>query len=92
MNIFEDETIFGTRLQQAINANQVNAKFVSKATGLSESTISRYLSHRMVPKTEHTMKIAKALHVDPLWLFGLDSQTTKEPEYRYCPWCGEKLR
>ena len=92
MNIFEDKTIFGTRLRQAITANQVNARYVSKATGLSESSICRYLSNEFTPKLEHTMMIAKVLHVDPLWLFGIDAQLTKGPEYRYCPWCGKKLK
>ena len=36
------------RLRQAMNENQVNAKELSKRTGLSESTISRILADQVV--------------------------------------------
>lgn len=63
------------RLRQAMNENQVNAKELSKRTGLSESTISRILADQVVPRHKSFQLMADALHVDFVWLLGYDDNT-----------------
>lgn len=45
---------------------------LAKMTGISRSTISRYLSGKVEPKQNSIGLIADALHVNPVWLMGLD--------------------
>lgn len=45
---------------------------VSKATGLSHSTISRYVSGAVEPRQDATHKLAVYLNVSELWLWGYD--------------------
>ena len=57
---------------------------LAKKTGLSRSTISRYLSGKVEPKRNAIGAIAKAFHVDPVWLAGFDvpasDYTAETPE------------
>ena len=66
------QDIFIDRLKKTMAANQVNARELSKRCGLSEGAISRYLSGKMEPRIPAIEKMAEALHVDPVWLMGLD--------------------
>ena len=55
----------------------INATELSKLTGISKSTISRYLSGGYVPKQKRTDLIARALHTDPGYLIaGTQNQQT----------------
>ena len=45
---------------------------VATATGLSHSTISRYLSGAVEPRQDATHKLAVLLNVSELWLWGYD--------------------
>ena len=90
MNIFEDRTTFGKRLRKAMKAKKINSRELSHRTGISESAISRYLSFDMIPRIDHAAKIAKALNVDPLWLFGMLEE--QEEHFIFCPYCGKKLK
>lgn len=87
MNIFEDRTTFGKRLGEAMKVKKINSRGLSHRTGISESSISRYLSFDMIPRIDHAAKIAKALNVDPLWLFGMS-----EEHFVFCPYCGKELK
>lgn len=69
---------FKDRLRQAMNDNQLNARELSRKCGLSEASISRYLLGQMEPKVNAISKIAEALHVDPVWLSGIEAYT---PDY-----------
>ena len=60
------------RLRKAMNDNGINARELSRRCGISESSISRYLLGQMEPKTVAIAKMADVLHVDPVWLAGLD--------------------
>ena len=60
------------RLRQSMKDNEVNAKELSRRTGLSESTISRILAGQVVPRQNSFQKMADALHVDFVWLLGYD--------------------
>ena len=60
------------RLTQAMKINNINARELARLSGLSEATISRYLSGQMEPRANAVGKMAKALRVEPVWLMCLD--------------------
>lgn len=68
---------FRDRLRKAMNDNNLNARELSKRCGLSEASISRYLLGQMEPKVDAVKKMADALHVDPVWLMGIDKEETR---------------
>lgn len=59
-------------MKEAMEANCINARELAKRSGLSEASISRYLSGQMVPRVNAVSKMAAALHVDPVWLMGYE--------------------
>lgn len=61
------------RIKEAMKNNNMNARELSKRCGLSEASISRYLSGNMSPRLPAISKMAEALHVDPMWLMGYDN-------------------
>lgn len=58
------------RLQEAMNAINKKQIDLAKETGLSHSTISRYLSGRVEPRQKAIIELAKALNVSEWWLYG----------------------
>lgn len=66
------------RIKKAMSENGINARELSKRSGVSESSISRYLLGQMEPRANAAAKIAKALHVDPVWLMGLEDNDRNE--------------
>lgn len=73
------QDIFIDRLKKAMAASDVNARELAKRSGLTEASISRYLSGKMEPRVPAIAAMAKALHVDPTWLLGYD--TTDSPDF-----------
>lgn len=72
------------RLQLAMkNANMKQAD-LARATGLSKGGISNYVLGRYEPKSNIISKLAKALHVNEMWLWGYDvpmeRQQTPSPD------------
>ena len=63
------------RMKSAMKDNNLNARELSKRCGLSEASISRYLSGSMTPRVKAISKMAEALRVDPVWLMGYDDIT-----------------
>lgn len=53
--------IFASRVNNNMNIRCINQKELSEATGISKTTISRYLQGRQLPKTDAVLNIAKAL-------------------------------
>jgi transcriptional regulator with XRE-family HTH domain len=70
------------RLRQAMEAAGKKQLDLAKATGLSHSTISRYLSGQMEPKQKAVALIAVALNVSEMWLWGYDVPMTRTPEQK----------
>ena len=91
MNVFEDKSVFSKRLKKAMEENGMSMTDVSKKTGIPISTISRYISERMLPRIDYANRIATALNVNPSWLFGYGESKRHEESYMYCPWCGKRL-
>lgn len=60
---------FGDKLRQAMEKAEMNATELSEKTGISKSTISRYLSGGYIAKQRNLLKLSRALRVDPKFLF-----------------------
>lgn len=60
---------FGDKLKQAMEKAEMNATELSEKTGISKSAISRYLSGGYIAKQRNLLKLSRALHVDPKFLF-----------------------
>lgn len=60
------------RLKTALDAARLKASDLAERSGLSKSTISRYLSGECEPKNVAVHKMAMVLHVDERWLMGYD--------------------
>ena len=60
------------RIKEAMHAANMSQAEVAKATGMSHSTISRYLSGKMEPKQKAISLLARALNVTEMWLWGYD--------------------
>lgn len=63
---------FRYRLIKAMDREGIRAADLARKTGLLESTISQYRSGYAKPKEERLAMLANALHVNPVWLMGLD--------------------
>ena len=63
-------TEFGKRLKVLIETKKVSAAQLSRMTGISEATISRYLSGQYEAKQGNIFKISQALLVSPDYLLG----------------------
>ena len=69
---------FVHRLNEAMETMGLNARALSKKSGVSESLISGYRTGRQEPKREKLMALATALNVDPVWLLGEDVPMKKD--------------
>ena len=70
------------RLREAmadVNKKQID---LARETGLSHSTVSRYLSGAVEPRQEATHKLAVALNVSELWLWGYDVPKRRTTEQK----------
>ena len=68
------------RLQEAMdNACKTQADLV-RETGISKGTLSRYLSGKFEPKQIAVNKLAIALNVSEMWLWGCDVQMERPVE------------
>lgn len=65
------------RLREAMDAAGKKQLDLAKATELSHSTISRYLSGQMEPKQKAVSRMAVALGVSEMWLWGYDVPMTR---------------
>lgn len=66
-------TIFGERLKIAMfHHNRISNVELSKQTGISEVTISRYRRAERIPGAIEIVKISQALNVSPNYLLGMD--------------------
>ena len=70
------------RLAEAMKEAGKKQIDLSRETGLSHSTISRYLSGAVEPRQNATHKLAVALHVSELWLWGYDVPKSRTAEQK----------
>lgn len=71
-----------TRLRDAMRLSNKKQIDLAKETGLSHSTISRYLSGQVEPRQEAIIKLATALNVSEWWLWGYDVPQTRSIEQK----------
>ena len=64
-----------SRLKEAMRKRGLTARELANKSNISEASISRYLSGKLVPKQGTIQALAKALAVDPVWLLGYDPVT-----------------
>ena len=70
------------RLREAMTAAGKKQLDLAKATGLSHSTISRYLSGQMEPKQKAISRLAIELGVSEMWLWGYDVPKVRTQEQK----------
>ena len=71
------------RIRQAMNEKRIKQADLVRATGISKSTISGYLSGRYIPRQSSIYKLAQALNVSIEWLMGFDAQKYSSKDYYY---------
>lgn len=70
------------RLREAMSDTNKKQIELSVETGLSHSTISRYLSGKVEPRQEAIIKLAKVLGVSEWWLWGYDVPQSRTLEQK----------
>lgn len=68
------------RLREAMNATGKKQVDLVRATGIDKGSISNYLSGRYEPKQEAIYKLAIALNVSEMWLWGYDVPAERQDE------------
>ena len=66
------------RIREEMVRQNLTMTDLANKSGLSRSTISRYVSDSIEPKQNAVGALAKALHVSPAWLLGFDE--AKNPQ------------
>lgn len=82
MNKMERVAATPERLEEAMRDAGKKQIDLARETGLSHSTISRYLSGAVEPRQDATHKLATALGVAELWLWGYDVPKTRTAEQK----------
>lgn len=70
------------RIREAMRAADKKQADLVRETGLNRGTISRYLSGEVEPRHEAVHKLAIALDVSEMWLFGYDVPMGRAPEQK----------
>ena len=70
------------RLREAMRDAGKKQIDLARETGLSHSTISRYLSGAVEPRQDATHKLSIVLNVSELWLWGYDVQKRRTSEQK----------
>lgn len=70
------------RLAEAMKEAGKKQIDLARETGLSHSTVSRYLSGAVEPRQEATHKLAVILNVSELWLWGYDVPKSRTAEQK----------
>ena len=70
------------RIREAMQAADKKQIELATETGLSHSTISRYLSGKVEPRQDAIIKLARALNVSEWWLWGYDVPQSRTSEHK----------
>lgn len=63
---------FSERIKVLMEEKHIRQTDISKRTGISEGTVSKYVSGQQTPKSDKIDLIARAYGVNPAWLLGYD--------------------
>ena len=80
MENYERISSVSIRLREAMNITGKTQADLSRETGISKATLSRYLSGQFEPKQIAVYKLASALDVAEMWLWGGDVPMEKPVE------------
>ena len=72
MERYERVESVSVRLRKAMSDTGKTQADLSRETGISKATLSRYLSGQFEPKQNAVNKLAVALNVAEMWLWGCD--------------------
>ena len=70
--------ILSKQIKKQLEKNNMSQRELAKKTGITEVTISRYVSSERVPKATEIVKIANALNCSCDYLLGLQDELSKE--------------
>ncbi len=73
------KTLSAERLNEAMNDLNINATKLSKAAGISRSSISQYLHGVSSPSKTAAIKLSLILKVNPAWLQGMNGYKYADP-------------
>ena len=82
------------RLKEAMRIRNMKQADLARATGLAKGGISNYVTGRYEPKSDIISKLAKALGVSEMWLWGYDvpmERQKKSPQDKDSLSEGEKM-
>lgn len=65
------------RIRDEMKRQDLNNTQLAQLSGLSRSTVSRYVSDKIEPKQNAIGALAKALKVSPAWLLGFTDKNTE---------------
>ena len=82
MKEYERVALTKDRLREAMRLAGKKQADLVRETGLNRGTVSRYLSGEVEPRHEATHKLAKALDVSEMWLFGYDVPAQRPAEQK----------
>lgn len=69
----EDLYIIKDRLNEALKIRDMNPIDLARLSGISKASVSRYLSGKVIPRSNAIEKMARALHVNPAWVLGYNT-------------------
>lgn len=69
-----DKKIFSRRLKSALYAREMNGKQLALAIGVSQPTISHYVTGQEYPRVTILPAICQALHVSADYLLGMSNK------------------
>lgn len=70
--MIEKVSTFAQRLNDALAIRETTAAEISRKTGINDGLMSKYKKGYQEAKQENLKLIADALHVNPVWLMGID--------------------
>lgn len=82
MKGYERVTTTKERLREAMNEAGKKQADLVRETGLNRGTISRYLSGEVEPRQDATHKLAVALNVSEMYLWGYDVPKSRTAEQK----------
>lgn len=70
------------RLKEAMSLRKMKQVDIMRSTGLDRGSLSHYVSGNYEPKNEAIFKMAKALDVNEMWLWGYDVPMERTAEQK----------
>lgn len=71
---------FANRIKKAMDLQNVKQVDLVNITGIQKSSLSQYISGKVVPKQNNVYLLAKALNVNEAWLMGYDVSIERNQE------------